>query len=67
MYDEGSHGDQSSNDGKFTTQVTIRDDQSRVTYLQVSASYVGLTSAVLSKPLPLPIFPASPSPDQVLL
>lgn len=66
MYDDGSHGDLRANDLKFTLQVTVLDNQTKLAYFQVSVAYKALLRRVTSKPFPLQILAAAPDPSQVL-
>ena len=66
MYDNGTHGDATPNDGRYTLQVSLADTVPQHTYFTLSVPYRDLLVPVFSQPVYVTTFGVVQSPDQVL-
>ena len=66
MYDDGTHGDLKSNDGKYTTQISIQDTILQQTYFTASVSYSGMSEKVFAQPVHRSTVSVVASPEAVL-
>lgn len=64
MYDDGSRGDATANDGIYTAQVNINETSPLIRYYRVSAAYSGLRNRYLGDTISMKIFP--PLPDEIV-